>query len=97
RILIDERSDAARLRAGQELADHASGGEDDRVFVIDVLRGRPIRWDVESRLAVGEVERASTLGDRVPRAALEESRRPRMILGRARPENAVPRFDLFVR
>ena len=31
-ILIDQRADAARLRAGEELADDAAGGEEDRVL-----------------------------------------------------------------
>src|SRR5438105_15954744 len=96
-ILIDERSDPPRLSTGEELTDHAAGGEDDRVCIVDVLRGRPIRGDVESRLAVREVERTGAVGDRIPRSRLEQTRRARMILGRTRPVDAVLRLDLFVR
>jgi hypothetical protein len=72
RVLVDQRPDAARLRAREELADHAAGGEHQRVFFVDILgRRRPGRH-IEARLAVGEVERAGAAGDRVPRTGLEE-------------------------
>src|ERR1051325_7288534 len=85
--LIDERSDVPRLRARKKLADHAPGGDDDRILLIDVLCWRPIRGDVESRLAVGEVEPF----------VFEQPRRAGMIERRTRPEDAVVRFDLLVR
>src|SRR5262249_48964387 len=54
-------------------------------------------------LAVGEVERAGSPGDRVPRPQLEQPRRPRMVdrlaarpFRRTRPEHALLRFDLLV-
>src|ERR1051326_1616452 len=97
RILIDERPDAPRLRAGEELADHAPGRQDHRVLLVDVLRRRPIRGGVEARLAVGKVERPRALRHRIPRARLEEARRAGMLFARARPADAVLRLDLFVR
>ena len=38
-VLIDQRADAARLRAGEELADDAAGGEEERILV--ARRRRP--------------------------------------------------------
>ena len=32
-VLIDQRADAARLRAGEELADHAAGRQEERILV----------------------------------------------------------------
>ena len=62
-VLLDERADAAGLRAGEELADHAAGGQEERVLGVDVVDRRRDIGDVEARLAVGEVERPGALGD----------------------------------
>src|SRR5690606_37645616 len=93
----------ARLVAREELADNAAGGEDDRVFVVDVFGGRGVFGDVEAGAAVGEVERAGALRDGVPRAGLEQARRARVVDGRAvrrfaraGPEDAVLALDLLV-
>ena len=43
RILIDQRTDAARLRAGEKLADDAAGGQDDRILLVDVFGRRRVR------------------------------------------------------
>ena len=58
RVLIDQRPDAPRLRAREELADHAPGRQDHRVLGVDVLGRRRVGGDVEAGLAVGEVEAA---------------------------------------
>ena len=53
-ILIDQRTDAARLRAGQVLADDAARRQDDRKLVVGVLGRRGVGRDDEARLAVGK-------------------------------------------
>ena len=42
-VLVDQRADAPRLGAGQELADDAAGGQDDRILGVDVLGRRRVR------------------------------------------------------
>src|SRR5690242_10708222 len=54
-VLLHQRADAPGLRAGEELAHHAAGGEDQRVLGVDVLGGRTVLGDVEPRLSVREV------------------------------------------
>ena len=104
-ILIDQRADASRLGSGKKLADDAAGGEEDGVFVADVVNGRAIIGDVEARLAIGEVKRASAFGDGVVAAGLKEPGRARMIgrwltglviVRRAGPEDAELFFNFFV-
>src|SRR5262249_59157645 len=56
RVLVDERSDAARLRAGEELRHDAAGRENDRKLCVDVLRRRTVLDRVEAGLAVGVVK-----------------------------------------
>ena len=41
RILIDQRADAARLRAGEVLRHHAAGGQDDRILGVRLFGGGP--------------------------------------------------------
>src|SRR5262249_59606376 len=77
RMLRDEGTDPPGLRAGEKLRHHAARREDDRVLVVDVLCRRTVRDRMEACPAVRMVEAA----------ALEEPRRPRMLLVRARPED----------
>src|SRR4029079_15769541 len=89
RIMIHERADTPRLRAGKKLAYHASGGENNWIFGIDLLRGRSVASETEARFAVGKIKPAVTLSDRIPRTWLEQPRRAGMIFVRAGPEHAV--------
>src|SRR5262249_5792859 len=77
-LLGHERTDAARLRPGEELRDHAAGGEDDRIRVVDVLGRRAVGNRMEARAAIRVMEAA----------ALEEARRASMVRGRTGPEDA---------
>src|SRR4051812_41012642 len=103
-VLLYQGADPARLCAGQELADHATGGQVDRVLLARVVDRRPILGDVETRAAVREVKASAAFGDRVVAIWLEESRRARMVDGAprawvfavARPEDAKLLGDLLV-
>ncbi len=53
-ILLDQRTDAPRLRAGEELADDAAGGQDHRKLGIDVFRGRPYSATLKRALPSGK-------------------------------------------
>ena len=88
-VLVHQRSDAPRLRAGEELADHAAGREHDRVVVVHVLGRRRVGGDDEPRLAVGEIETPFSPRDWVPRTFLEQPRRAGVVLARTGPEDAV--------
>ena len=79
-ILIDERTNPARLRAGKELADDPPRGQYHRKLGIDVFRGRTVLSDVEPRFAVGKIEGPGAARDRVPRTRLEESRRTGVVV-----------------
>src|SRR5438874_1368065 len=78
RILLDQRADAARLRAGKILAHDATGREPYRKRIVHHLRRRPVAHRVELRLA----------GLGVEAAALVEARRPGMPVSRTGPEYA---------
>ena len=94
--VVHERSDAPRLGAGEEVAHHAAGGEDQRVLGVHVFGGGRVGSGHEARLAVGEVERPLAPGHRVHGAGLEQARRSRMVVGRAGPEDAVLPLHLLV-
>src|SRR5262249_50781594 len=79
RILVDERSDSPRLRAGQELADDAAGTQKERIVVAHVVNRPSVLGDVEARLPVGKIERPLALRDRIVRTAFEQARRPGVI------------------
>src|SRR5262249_24243873 len=104
-VLLHERSDPSGLRAREKLTDHASGREEDRVLVADIIHGQPVFADVETRFTIGEIERTVPFGDGVVAAALEQARRafvvdggPRArIVAVARPEDAELRVDFLVR
>src|SRR6185503_4487003 len=104
RVLLDERADAPRLCARQELADDAAGRQKHRVFGTGVVDGGPVISDVEARPSVGKVERPGALGDGVVAAVFEQPRRARMIgdlftgpriLAVAGPEDAHLTLDSF--
>src|SRR5262245_51305083 len=105
RVLIDERPNPARLRAGQEMADDTPGRQKEWVLNARIIDGRAIFGDVEPRLAVGKVKRPCPLRDRVVAAAFKQARSAGMvdqaprfrIVAVARPEHAHLCFDLFVR
>src|SRR5690606_28046530 len=103
---LHQRADAARLRAGEELADDPAGGEEERELVARVVDRGPVLGDVEARAPVGEVERSGALRHRVVAARLEEARRTGVvgrglaglrILRVAGPEDAHLALDLLVR
>ena len=85
RILVHQPADAARLRAGEEVRDDASGGQDDGILVIRHLRRRPPLDGQEVRLAVGMSE--------LP--AFIQARRSRMPDLGTRPEHSVVLVDGF--
>src|SRR5262249_42737940 len=98
-----QRANPPGLVARQEHVDNATRGQDHGIVRIDVLRRRRIGHCVEAGLAVSEVERAGSSGDRVPRPRLEQPWRPWMVdllaVGtgrRTRPEHALLRLDLLV-
>ena len=70
-ILLDERTNPARLRAGEELADDASRGQYHGKLGIDIFRRRTILSDVEARFAVGKIKRPRAARDRIPRIRLK--------------------------
>ena len=78
-ILVDERANAARLRARQELTDDATGREEDRIVVAGIVNRRTVIADVETRAAIRKIERSRALGNRVVAAGLEQPRRARMV------------------
>ena len=78
RVLVDERADAARLRARQILRHHASRRQHDRVVGVGLFGGGPPVGRLKVRLAVGMAE--------LP--AFVQARRAGMIERRARPEDA---------
>ena len=77
-----DRSDPPGLCAGEKLADHAAGGQEQRVLLADVIHRRAVVGDVEAGLAVGEVKRPGAFGDQVVAARLEQPRRAGVIGGR---------------
>ena len=108
RILIYKWTDASRLCARKELADDA-----DRLLDVEGIRRqrvfgrRSISRDVETSLAVGEVERTRTVGNHIPLNPRSNSRgvpffsrffflcpHPRTVAGPELPRYVVR--DLFI-
>ena len=104
-VVIHQRTDAARLIARQKLTDDAAGGEDDRIFGVNVLGRADVGREIEPSLAVGEVEWPGALGHRVPGPGLEEAnrslrarrRRASRRFARTRPEDAEIILYAFIR
>src|SRR6266567_8193083 len=85
-VHVDQAADAARLRAGEILADDAADGEVDREFSVDrVAALAPVRH-IEAAFAVGEE------GDTV----FDEHRSTGMFRAGTRPEHTHLPVDFFV-
>src|SRR5438045_2624689 len=87
RLLIDERADTPRLRAGKILADHAARREIDRKLAVH-------RVAALAPLQLHELRPAIRM-EKPP--ALEQAGSAGMIDRRTRPEDSLPLIDLFVR
>ena len=85
-ILIDERADPPRLSSAQVLRDDTARREEERIFRIDVLGGRPVFISIKSRFAVRVMKPS----------AFKEPRCAGMIERRARPEDSHVLLDLGV-
>src|SRR6185436_10267575 len=104
-IVIDERADAARLVAGQELTHDATRGQDDGIVRVDVFSGSDIRGRLEARSPIREVEGARSVGHGVPGPGLEQPHgalgaggwHPLGRLARTGPEHAEALLDALVR
>ena len=97
RTMVHQRSNAARLCAGEEVARHAARGQHQWVFGIGLLNGRGV-FDphVGVRLAIREVKWPLTLRHRVPGILLEQAWCTGMVCGAVRPEHAVLALDLLI-
>ena len=85
-ILLDERADAAGLRAGEVLADDPAGGQVDRKLVVHGVAALAPDQLHEARFAIRVKEAA----------AFEETRRAGVVERRARPEDALLTVDAVV-
>src|SRR2546423_1983697 len=86
RALLYEKAYAPRLISRKILIDDASARQNQRVLFIGRLCGRVVFDGVKLCTAICVIE-----------AFFKESWRARMIFSRARPEDAVLFFDLFIR
>src|SRR5437588_4322604 len=84
-ILVYQSADAPGLRARKILRNHASGGEDNRVFAIRLFGRRTPLHRLKVRLAIRMAKLVSFV----------EARRSRMPRLRTRPEDAVLLLDAF--
>src|SRR5690349_4539394 len=84
RTLLNEKTDAPCLIAGEILIDHAAAREYQREFLIRNFFWRVVFNRMELRFAIRMVE-----------AFLEQSRRTWMLFGWTRPEDSVVPFDLL--